>query len=124
MKHIYYAMIIFPLIWEMMSINSPKKVFFFIQRMKLVKDFDNYNDREKLDSFFTILYIIWTLIGLASFQWPMFGLILLISFIPKKHWIITWLDAIVTFCILVFVFINAYHLNIDVFQVIRDYFRD
>jgi len=107
----------------MMNISSPKKVHEALKRLKAIKKYDDYSSKQKALSSMMLGYIAWTLIGLMSFQWPIFAIILLMSFIPKPHYTLRWLDSFITFLLLAFIILNAYQLKIDTYHLILNYFK-
>ena len=122
MKHLFYLLTIFPILWEMANISSPKKMHETLKRMKDIKEYDKYSAKQKMFSFLMLCYVGWTLVGFMSFQWPIFLIIILMSFIPKAHYVLRWIDSFITLMLLVFIMVNAYHLKIDTYNVILNYF--
>lgn len=121
MKHLFYFMAIFPILWELMAIQSPKRVHNFVMqyRENNNKDFDNCTPNQKAYVVCMLGYIIWTIAGLLTFQWSVFALLLITCIIPKKFIWLRWCDAVLTFILLVFIVLNAYHFNIDVLTFLR-----
>jgi hypothetical protein len=68
----------------------------------------------------SIAYAVWTLIGLFSSQWVLFLAILILSIVvgaiakvfKNRLSLIMRVDAIITVIILVFMFINRFHLHL------------
>lgn len=118
MKHIFYFITIFPLIWEMSTVLNIKKYHKFYKSFK-GKKFDNYNGNQKAVGILTLGYILWSFIGLFTFQWMVFVVFILMSFIPKKFIILRWIDAFLSVLILLFIIINAYHFKIDFWQLFK-----
>lgn len=121
MKHIFYFFTFLPILWELMNLTSIKKVHQF------VKSFKN-NEGEKTFtqstfSFFMVGYIVWTIIGLITFQWFVFLLFLIYSLIPKVNIYHRWIDSLISVFILIFIILNAYHFHIDVWQLILNSFN-
>jgi len=63
--------------------------------------------------------LFWSVLGLLTFQWPVFVLLIVFSFIPTKHYVIRLFKSLVILAILVFIVLNAYHFNIDVLSFIK-----
>jgi hypothetical protein len=63
---------------------------------------------------FQITYIIWVVVGLMTFNWWIFTIILLMSQIPKKSTVAVRLDAALTIIMVVFAILNTYVYKIDV----------
>lgn len=121
MKHIFYFFGIFAIIYELMVLTSPKRLVNFIANFKKQqreKGYDSLSSFQKGYSVLALGYIVWLLGGLFTFQWPIFLFIVVIGFIPKKHFLIVIFDSFISALLLGFAIINAYHLNIDVFKLI------
>jgi hypothetical protein len=126
MKHLFYFFTIFALFWEFSIIADVKKYSQFKTSFKkLIKEnikIDDWTTLQKTFSFLQLGYVLWTFVGIFTFQWPVFILFILISMIPKPYKWMMWLDAFISILILLFVLINAYHLKIDVFGMIKSLF--
>lgn len=116
MKHVFYLLAIFPIFYEMVNVSSPKKLQDFHKRFKNLKsnEFDEWTEAQKTYSIFSLFYVAWVIVGLLTFQWPVFLFILLLSIIPKYFIWIRFVDSLITLSLLFFIIINAYHLHIDV----------
>lgn len=118
MKHLFYLLTIVPIIWELLNIIDTKKIHAFCGNMMLKiksKETNTFTTHETLLSICMLGYLIWVLIGLMSFQWPIFLFLLLMSFISKSNSIIyRWIDSFVTVLILIFIILNAYHFKINI----------
>ena len=125
MKHIFYFFTLFPLILELSKVFSIRAYHKFILSIAN-RETAKKNEREDEFTFiitFYCLYILWAFIGLFSFQWIIFLYLLIIGFIPKKFMILRWLDAVISFCTLLFVILNAYHFKIDVYIFIVNFIK-
>ncbi len=61
-------------------------------------------------------YWIILFIGLLSFQWYFFLLIIIMGFIPKGKYIwIRRVDSLITISILLFIVLNKFHFHINLF---------
>ena len=123
MKHIFYLLTIFPIMWELISLHDTIKVRNLVERLK-VKTADEFTIKESLFSTFALGYVMWTLFGLFTSQWVLFLTLILISSIPLKKYI--WynkIDAIISLVLLLFIILNAYHFNIDIFEWILSKFN-
>lgn len=118
MTHIFYFLLTIPLLYELYIMNNPRKFnnfkTNFINRDKSKKLTDN----QALFVLVTLTYLLLTLLGLFSFQWILFLVILLMSLMPKKYSIIICLDAFITVTILLFIIINKYHLHINITDIV------
>lgn len=122
MKHVFYFLGLLPLIYEMSVIANPKRYFDFKNRIKKASKFDNMTTNQKAYSMFSLYYLLFAFIGLFSFNWFAFVVLIVISFIPKVHVAIMWIDSVISFLILLFILLNAYHFKIDTFAVVRSFF--
>lgn len=123
MKHLFYFIAILPLLWEMINLLNVKRAHNFHKRMKLKKGFESFTSPEKSLSFLSLGYLIWIFIGLFSFQWIVFLAIIMLSLIPKKLIVIRWIDSLISFILLLFILLNAYHFKIDVFAALRSFLQ-
>lgn len=116
MKHLFYLTAIMPIIWEMINVSSVRKVHDFVENIRKSKGlkFDDMTANQKMFSFMSVGYIIWIVSGIFTFQWSIFVFLLAIGMIPKRHVWYRWVDSFITLIALMFVIINAYHLNIDI----------
>lgn len=117
----------FPILWEGMCLSSPNKLYAFTQSIKLLgkKDvkFDEWTTDQKTVSILLLGYWVWLFIGLFTFQWPVFLLFLLLGLIPKNFLFVRLIDSAFSLILLFFILINAYHLKIDVWNVIVSFFE-
>lgn len=120
MKHLFYAISIMPILWEMAGITEPKRVQSFLERLRNKKNEKPivYTSTEKRFLQMQFLYFVWGFIGLFTNQWPLFLVLFLISLIPKRNIVLKWLDALYSFLLIVFILLNEYHLHINFFQTV------
>jgi len=114
MKHIFYFLAIFPLIWELIVMFNIKKIWNFLKFFKNEKA-NGFSSNQKSCLFFMIGYIIWNFIGFFTFQWPLFVFLFLLGIVPKYRIWVRWLDSLISFILVFFIILNAYHLKIDIF---------
>ena len=124
MTHVFYVFGIFFIIYSMMMVVSPKKYNDFLKQIK-----DKQDKQEKPDTtvaltgcfiaLVSIGYLFWLVIGLLTFQWPVFVSLIVLSFIPAKHYVIRFFKSFLILLVLVFILLNAYHFNIDVLSLIK-----
>ena len=122
MKHLFYFIAILPLIWEMTNLLNIKRTHNFQKRMNKKSKSENFTTSEKSLSFLTHGYLVWVFIGLFSFQWIVFLSIIILGLIPKKLLLIRWVDSLISFVLLLFILLNAYHFKIDTFAMVRSFF--
>jgi len=123
MKHLFYFMTVFPILWEMGSLVEMKKVQLFSKRLKNTKS----SDLTKKQSTFYLLhfgYIIWNFIGFFTFQWSLFLGLFLLALIPKNNNTVRRFDSLLSLMILVFIVLNAYHFKIDIWTEILNFFNN
>jgi hypothetical protein len=122
MTTLFFLLGIFPMMWELSVMVDIDRSFNIVTKIRTLKKGDpQYIKILKDYSLFIILmvlYCLWTFIGLATSQWPLFLLVILISLIPKKIKWLFWLDAMISFCILLFILLNKFHFHVDVLHLI------
>ena len=131
MKHVFYFFAIIAILWEIINILQPGRMIKLSKRMVGLK-FNDATSSEKTVSFLMFFYLIWTLIGLFTFQWPVFLAYMIWSVITGGLRQLTGrnvnaltltlqvIDGIVSLAFMVLVLINAYHLKIDFWQIIKN----
>lgn len=117
MKHLFYLMAIFPIMWETLNVVAVKKTQNFIKSNKGKKP-DEISGNYRILAFFMIFYTCWILTGLFTFQWPVFIMLFVFGLIPKKYIWYRWIDSFLSLVVLIFIVINAYHFKIDIFKLI------
>ena len=122
MKHVFYFIGLLPLIYEMSVIMNPKRIYASKEKIKAAGKFDNFTSGQKSYAILSLGYLVWAFIGLFSFNWVAFLFLIAISFIPKKYFILMWFDSVISFLILLFVLLNSYHFQIDLFAAVRSFF--
>ncbi len=120
MKHVFYFFAIVAIIWEINVLLSPKKVHGLKDQIK-GKKFNEYSDSVKGLAFCMFAYLIWTIVGLFTVQWPVFVLMIILGVIPKKHWTMRFANAFISLCLLIFVILNSYHFHIHLWSEISKY---
>ena len=143
MTTIYYlSTIIFLLIelhWLVSPIEKTNKARKFMALSKLNKDkkWDEFSEEYKsqLKSKIWLLYVLfWMLIGLFTFQWQAFLLMIVFNFmiinpiskLVKNTFLYTilhWINSLIGFAFGVFVIINHYHLKLNLTEIIASYIK-
>lgn len=72
---------------------------------------------------FQIGYILWVVLGLMSFNWWIFAIILIMSRFTKKTALAVRLDAFITICLVVFAILNTSIYKIDAIFYIKTWFH-
>lgn len=120
MKHLFYFIAFLPILWEIMVLSNPKKVARFISILRAKSKYNltkkNYTNAEKAFYLLNLGYIGWSIAGLLSSQWVLFLIIILLGFMPKKHYITIWINSLLSLAVLIFIILNAYHFHIDVYS--------
>ena len=121
MKHVFYFLTIFPILWEVMNLVNINKTHQFALGLKAMKGkkYDEYSSSQKSFTICMIGYIIWNFIGIFSFQWTVFLGLFLFGLIPKKYIWFRWIDSLISLVVLIFIVLNAYHFKIDVWELLR-----
>lgn len=117
MKHIFYALIILQVLYELVKLFRCKSLY---QHVKAFRKLDNTSKRLYLMAhpwlhvalFMDTLGLLLLGIGLFSSQWICFLVVLAMSFsrIQKLGAWAIFLDSLVTVIIYTFAILNAYHL--------------
>lgn len=112
---LFYVMALPFVMYEFLSITDTRTMQRLINKAEN-KDFQNTSVRLLL--VMQIFYMIWAVFGLFTSQWPLFVLLILISFLnnTKKLRSHLWwnkTDATLSFLLLVFIILNKFHLKVD-----------
>lgn len=144
MIHLFHLITIFFIIKELIWISSPndmienKRRLEELQKSEKGKDYKDHSTEFKsllkktgLTSF---VILIWMIFGLMTFNWVLFLAILLFNILiirtiskpfkySKIYTAIHWVNSIIGLSFGVFVLINHYHLRIDMFKVLMEFFN-
>jgi hypothetical protein len=103
-----------------MNIVSTNKVHQFALTLKETKGqkFDDLASNQKSLLICQFGYTIWTFIGFFTFQWSAFLLLFFLGLIPKKQVWYRWIDSFISFILLLFIILNAYHFKVDIWEFI------
>ena len=129
MTHLFYIMVIFCLMIEIITLLNLKGITLGLSKYRRLKKENNGDiPRDKISNKFIIYticsvsYLIICLIGLMSSQWICFLAIIVqslsVSRLRRKYIIVGYLDSILSFAILLFILINKYHLHINLLNEI------
>lgn len=120
LSYAFYLIGIIPILHELTTLTNLNLIF------RLKKEIKLKTGQFQLDHFLFILvnsfYTIWVLIGLFTVNWPAFLFIVIISLIPKRNKIILWVDALISFGVLIFISLNAFHFKINLYDFIINFF--
>lgn len=137
MKHIFYLVGIAFIIYEMLWILNPKaqvdksKEFEAESKKNKGKKWDEYTDKYKEllkgEVLVSLLFTLWMVAGLLTFNWMLFLAKLVFNFVIVApiskltkysigYTVLHWLNSIVGFAFGVFVVVNSYHLKINVYE--------
>lgn len=113
MTTIFYILITFCLLFEVLNLAACKKVFSAVERYKDKTDLSEISPVFIVWKMCNWIYLILCFIGLISSQWIGFIALIVLSLIPKR-WL-TWriIDSILGIVILLFILLNKYHFQID-----------
>ena len=145
MTTIYYLSSIIFILYELARVLSPiDKADENIKFQILSKKFkgmkwDEYSDEYKSELKTKIIFVgfifIWFIVGLFTFQWVAFLLMLLfqifiispLSKATKNNFrygyiMLHWINSVIGVCFAIFIIINHYHLKIDLLKLILNYY--
>lgn len=121
MTTLFYLFAILFLVYEFMIFGESKKFYEYSKRIQT-----QTRSKIPLDGlqttyvFFNLIYFIWMLCGLMTFQWPLFLIFILYSIIPlsKIGHLYKKFNALVSILVLGFIVINHFHLRINILELI------
>jgi hypothetical protein len=124
MHHIFYFFGIFPILFAIIELTSPKKSFHFFKNLKKIqhKPLDEFSKKQYSYSICMVGYMLWLILGLFTFQWPLFILMNIIAYIQIRSFKLFFCNIIITLFLLVFTILNAYQFKIDLWQQIINFF--
>ena len=142
MKHIFYLVAIFFIIYEIMWIINPKKfiksiiTFDKLQKENKGKKWDNQSEEYKsalIGKIPHLFLFVWMFCGLLTFNWLaflvkiIFGMLLiapiskLLKF-SKGYTALHWFNSVIGLFWGLFIVINSYHLKIDLLDFAKSLF--
>ncbi len=116
LTNIFYFLLFVPILVEMYAINNPRKLHHFVNIKKQDLTESQSNNRLIL-GIIAIIYLLLNIIGLFTNQWVLFLILLILSMIPKKYILFRFIDALISFCILILILLNHYHLHINLLKL-------
>lgn len=124
---LFYLFGVLAIVWELHALKNIRKVHKKALSMNERIKSGTYKKEEFTSNENTLLvlmsfYFMWAIVGLFTFNWVAFLVLLGLSLIPKKHVVIRFLDALLSLLVLLFIVINHYHLRIDLLDVIISLF--
>lgn len=134
MTHLFYFTTIFFLFKEIQWLYSPRervadvKQFSELSKLNKGKKWDDFSPEYKSElksKIGVVLIPLWMFVGLFTFQWSAFLIMLLFNFViiapisqltkySFAYLILHWLNSVIGFAFGIFVILNHYHLHIDV----------
>lgn len=144
MKHIFYLVAIAFIIYEMLWILNPKeqvdksKKFSEESKKNKGKKWDEmteeYKDLLKGKGLVSLLFTMWMVAGLLTFNWLPFLAKLVFNFViiapiskltkySIGYTVLHWLNSVVGFAFGVFVVVNSYHLKINIYEWFMQWFN-
>jgi hypothetical protein len=142
MKHIFYLIGVCFIIHEIMWVLHPFKQLRKSKNcIKLTKEnkgkkFDDFSGEFKEILFFQVIpnliYFFWMFIGLLTFNWVAFILMIIIQFLiiwplgkllekTIGYVVLHWLNSIIGFSFGIFIILNSYHLKLDLYEIVRHF---
>lgn len=121
MKTLFYLIAPIFIIYEMSHFSNPGQAISFKKKLTTTpreEMKDVLSGSDYLGIFTNLLYFFWILIGLMSFNWLIFLVLLIMSFIPKGYnkYAIK-LDSLISALLIMFALINEYHLRINLLEL-------
>jgi hypothetical protein len=143
MTTIYYLSTIIFLLLELHWLVSPiektnnARKFLALSKLNKGKKWNEYSEEYKseLKSKIWLLYVLfWMLLGLFTFQWQVFLIMIVFNFmiiapiskIVKDSFLYTilhWINSLIGFAFGVFVIVNHYHLKLNLTDIIASYLK-
>ena len=132
MNHLFYFLSIFPIIYNIILLVSPKE---FFRRFTILKNYKKpgsieltpkqkktYKSAGAIYLFYLLMNLVWNFIGLFTGQWIIFIFRVFIGYIPGRFlgWIPLIIKSVVDIAILLFIILNAYHFHINIAEKIWD----
>lgn len=142
MIHVFHILTVLVIIYEWSWMYSPvEKTKDSEQYLKLNKEFkgkelDEYSKEYKdllwKKSLPALVIVVWILFGLMTFNWVVFSALIILNFaivaplskltrFSVMYIVIHWINSLIGFIAAMFIIINQYHLNIDLFQLISQW---
>lgn len=122
LEFLFYIFAIPALLWELINFTSVTRTHNFMNRLKDDKvKLSNKSKTEQNVADLMCFYAVWMLVGLFTSQYILFLFLLAISFIPKKYRIIRFVDAVISFLIILFIILNKYHFGINLTPIISEF---
>jgi len=137
MKHIYYFIGLIFVVYEVYWIYKPSKMLNLSKEYKeKEKEFDKITDDDRYFRLFllvaipNLVFFLWVLLGLLTYNWVIFLINIILSFFIIKPLLklfgkneyfkltLHWLNSIKGLVLGLFVIINSYHLKIDLYEYI------
>ena len=128
MKELFYLFTAAVLMYELKVLSSPKRYLELLNGVKKISKEKKeglevkLTRKQSLFLLFNSLYLIWGFIGLMTFNWVIFLVLLILSIIPTKHYLQCIFDSLITISLLIFAFINTFHLKINLYEFILSLF--
>lgn len=136
LKFLFYSFGMIVLLYEWWAIKNFGKIKEFNTKIgetnkKQVKDMTSdekaYVFKGCILVVFMMLYYLWVGVGLFTVQWPLFLLILIMSFVSQSKIMkdsSSWntIDSVITIILVIFMMVNAAQLKIDVADAIMKFF--
>lgn len=123
MKILFFMWSFFAVLWEAICIVSPHMVSEFKKGVRSKKSFNDQSKTGKAFGWFNALYAGWIFVGLFSSQWVLFVIVFFLGVVPKRNTFFVFIDSFLTLPVLIFIIINAFHLHLDLLQIILGWLK-
>jgi len=136
MKHIFYLIAIFFVLYELTWVFSPVTMAEKTRKyFKILKGLVKIDDLTKEDkslvyskAFTALFYMLWMFIGLFTFNWPAFLVFLIFMWVvlsplskltmnTKLYPVVNWIGAVIGVIFGLFVILNSYHFKMDLVKL-------
>jgi hypothetical protein len=135
MTHLFYlfgiAFIIYEVMWiiDPISMTEKARTHNKLSKENKGKSWDDYSEHYELRietrGLFSLMVTLWLVLGLFTFQWALFAVVLVFNIIIVSplskltrdnigYTIIHWFNSLKGLVFGVFIIVNKYHLHIDV----------
>jgi len=122
MINIFYLLIVFPLAWEftvLFNLNGDALKAKELTKVLNEKEIDPNKVSQKAAVFIILqfCYILWTALGMFTFQWPWFLFLIGLGYIVPKNKAFK-IDAILSILLLIFLAVNHFIYKFDIIKLL------
>lgn len=126
MTHLFYLLVVFFLAVELSVLLMEHRIHDALAVYKLQEKefgkgkvpFEKKNPKLVVYSILSLFYWAVCLVGLMSSQWVVFVAIIMLGIVPKRWLWWRYIDTVLSILLLLFVILNKYHFQVDLFTLI------